>query len=58
MLSVRRGFHNIKKSFGLIVASIGVGVILAVIVPIWGWIIAAGIALIYCGWYIMEHHCH
>ena len=53
-----RKFHNIKKSFGLIVASIGVGVVLTVVVPIWGWVVAAGIALIYCGWYIMEHHYH
>ena len=51
-------FHDGKKNVGLIVASIGLGLILAVVVPIWGWVVAAGIGLIYCGWQVMGHHHH
>lgn len=45
----------IKKGWGLIIASIGVGIIITFIIPIWGWIIAVGAGLIYCGWYLIEH---
>ncbi|WP_180375492.1 hypothetical protein [Clostridium thermarum] len=47
-----------KKKLGLIITCIGVGVVLSVVVPIWGWIAAAGIAIIYCGWQIMNHNHH
>lgn len=43
-----------KSNIGLVVASIGVGVVMTVIIPIWGWIIAGGAALIYLGWYLIE----
>lgn len=47
-----------KKSMGIIITSIGIGIILTVVVPIWGWVVAAGLALIYCGWQVMDHHRH
>jgi hypothetical protein len=45
-----------KDSIGLIIASVGVGILLTGIIPIFGWIIGAGVILIYCGWQIMCHH--
>jgi hypothetical protein len=47
-------FKNKKKDLGAVIIAIGVGVILTVIIPLWGWVIAAGGALIYCGWRIMR----
>ncbi|MFL0195957.1 hypothetical protein ACJDU8_10325 [Clostridium sp. WILCCON 0269] len=45
-----------KKKIGLVVVCIGAGFLMTVIIPIWGWIIAAGAGLIYCGWYLIESH--
>ncbi|MEY7999571.1 hypothetical protein AB8U03_05030 [Clostridium sp. Mt-5] len=45
-----------KRKIGLVALSIGVGFLMTVIIPIWGWIIAAGAGLIYCGWYLIECH--
>jgi hypothetical protein len=45
-----------KKKIGLIALSIGVGFLMTVIIPIWGWIIAGGLGLIYCGWYLISYH--
>jgi len=42
----------------LVIASVGVGVIMAVVFPIWGWIIVGGAALIYAGWYLIEKWDH
>lgn len=53
----RKGCKD-KKYLGLIVSAIGIGILLVFIIPIWGWIIACGVALIYCGWQIMGHHHH
>lgn len=50
--------HGLKNNIGWIVGSIGLGIILTFIVPIWGWIIAVGAALIYAGWYLIEHSHH
>ncbi|KAJ51516.1 hypothetical protein BD780_001922 [Clostridium tetanomorphum] len=44
-----------KKNIGLIIASIGTGIIITFIIPIWGWIIAVGGGLIYAGWYLNKH---
>ncbi|MEY8762165.1 MULTISPECIES: hypothetical protein [Clostridium] len=53
----KRGLRRrTKKKIGLVALSIGVGFLMTVIIPIWGWIIAAGAGLIYCGWYLIEHH--
>jgi uncharacterized membrane protein len=53
----KRGFRRrTKRKIGLVALSIGVGFLLTVIIPIWGWIIAAGAGLIYCGWYLIERH--
>ncbi|MBC2578969.1 hypothetical protein [Clostridium sp. DJ247] len=45
-----------KKRLGIITASIGVGIVVAVIIPVWGWIITVGGVLIYCGWYLIDHY--
>jgi hypothetical protein len=47
-----------KKKAGLIDLCIGVGLILAVLVPFWGWILAAGAGLIICGWYLIQNSGH
>lgn len=51
----RRIRRNPKFFGGITIASIGVGIILVFVVPIWGWILAAGAGLIFCGWYLIEH---
>lgn len=45
------------RGIGLIVSSIGVGILLAVLMPIWGWLILGGCAVICIGWYIMNSCC-
>lgn len=47
---------RLYRKLGLACASIGIGIVITVIIPIWGWIIAVGGALIYCGWQIIEHN--
>ncbi|MDP4144695.1 MAG: hypothetical protein Q8936_09505 [Bacillota bacterium] len=44
-----------KRKMGFIIASVGVGIIITLIIPLWGWIIAVGAGLIYCGWYLIGH---
>ncbi|WP_180964065.1 hypothetical protein [Haloimpatiens massiliensis] len=46
---------KVKKKIGLILACTGAGIVLAVIVPIWGWLILVGGGLIYCGWFLTKH---
>ena len=49
-------YHKVKKiNFGIVVASIGIGVLVTVIIPIWGWLIFVGAGLIAVGWYIIQH---
>jgi len=47
-----------KKKVGLAALSLGVGLILAVLVPFWGWILAAGAGLIIGGWYLIQNSGH
>ncbi|MCM0648720.1 hypothetical protein NBE98_10070 [Clostridium swellfunianum] len=47
-------FKKIKSNLGWIIGSIGVGIVITFIIPIWGWIIAVGAGLIYIGWYIIS----
>lgn len=44
-----------KNRLGVIIVSVGVGLVMAVIIPIWGWIVAVGAGLICIGWFIMNH---
>lgn len=44
-----------RKKIGIIIAAIGAGMLFAVFMPFWGWIIIAGAVLIYVGWYLAEH---
>ncbi|PJI06635.1 hypothetical protein CUB90_01575 [Clostridium sp. CT7] len=46
-----------KFTVGLIVASVGIGIVIAVILPVWGWVIAAGGGLIFFGWCLIENCC-
>ena len=50
-MSLNRRF---KKKLGLLVAAVGIGLLLAVFMPFWGWIILAGAVLIYIGWNLAE----
>ncbi|AJD29582.1 hypothetical protein AAGC94_15645 [Clostridium sporogenes] len=43
-----------NKKLGIIVGSIGLGIVVTIIVPIWGWLLAVGFGLIYIGWWIMN----
>ncbi|GAB5987986.1 hypothetical protein [Clostridium tetani] len=52
MWKSRRG----RKKLGMIVGSIGIGIIATFILPIWGWILAVGGGLIYAGWYLIQQN--
>jgi len=43
-----------NKKAGLIVISVGAGLILAVLVPFYGWILVVGAALIIGGWNLIQ----
>ncbi|WP_190285251.1 hypothetical protein [Clostridium sp. JN-1] len=47
---------KIKENLGFIVMAVGIGIMLTIILPIWGWIIVVGTALIYVGWYLIKNH--
>lgn len=49
-----KGYHKSKRKFGLIIAAIGIGIVLTIVIPFWGWLIAVGGALIYYGWYLIS----
>ena len=53
-----KNLNKNRKKVGLIVLSLGVGVILAVLIPFWGWILAAGGALIIGGWCLIQNSRH
>lgn len=42
-----------NRKFGIMLGSIGIGIVAAVILPIWGWLLAVGAGLIYLGWWIL-----
>lgn len=54
--SSKKSYKRKKRKRGLIIGSIGVGIVITFIIPVWGWIIAVGGALIYCGWYLIENN--
>lgn len=43
-----------KKKIGTALGAVGIGLILSIIVPFWGWIIAVGGALVGLGWYLIS----
>ncbi|WP_392486447.1 hypothetical protein ACER0A_006695 [Haloimpatiens sp. FM7315] len=47
--------RRIKKNIGLVVGCIGLGILLAVIVPIWGWLLLVGAGLVGCGWFLTRN---
>ncbi|HHY77380.1 MAG TPA: hypothetical protein GX498_02560 [Clostridiales bacterium] len=44
-----------KKVVGLLVFSIGLGILLAITMPLMGWIFLSAIALIYAGIYLYKN---
>lgn len=46
--------HKKKKVLGLLILSIGIGVLLTVTVPFIGWIMLSAIALISAGIYLLK----
>ena len=44
----------VKNMLGLLVSAVGVGILLSVLVPLWGWLIVIGGSLIYVGWCFAE----
>ena len=49
---------KVKMNVGLIVLSIGAGLILAVLIPFWTWILVIGAGLIAGGWYLIQNSGH
>lgn len=49
---------KIIKKVGTVISSIGIGIVLAVVVPIWGWVMVIGLGLIFAGWYIAKNSWH
>lgn len=49
-MSIRRK----KKVIGILVFAIGLGILLAVTVPVIGWVILSAIGLICCGVYLLR----
>ncbi|MEG0133293.1 MAG: hypothetical protein RR891_06455 [Clostridium sp.] len=45
------------RKVGLVVSSIGVGIVLSMLIPFWGWMIVVGCSIIALGWYIMDRFC-
>lgn len=45
-----------SKKAGLLVCGLGIGLMLAVLVPFWGWILAAGAAMIVGGWILIQNN--
>ncbi|MDV3425671.1 MAG: hypothetical protein LIR50_00095 [Bacillota bacterium] len=43
-----------KKHCGIALISIGIGIIICIVIPIWGWLLLVGGALVYAGWYLIE----
>lgn len=47
---------NFKKKVGIALASIGLGIIITVIIPFWGFMIVIGSVLIYLGFNLIDFH--
>lgn len=47
---------KVKSKMGWIIASIGAGIVVTFIIPIWGWMIAVGVGLIYIGWNLIQQY--
>lgn len=43
-----------RKRIGAIIVAVGLGILLAMLVPFWGWIVAMGCGIIVLGWKVME----
>lgn len=43
-----------KKKIGAAAIAVGAGVVLSMLIPFWGWIMAMGGVIIIVGWKIME----
>jgi len=43
-----------KKKLGIYLILIGAGIIMCIVLPIWGWLLVIGGALVYAGWYLIE----
>lgn len=47
---------KIKENLGFVTMAVGIGIIVTIVLPIWGWIIVVGVTLIYVGWYLIQNH--
>lgn len=43
-----------RRLLGLVCFSVGLGMILAILVPAFGWVLVAGIGLVYLGYYMSK----
>lgn len=46
-----------RKRIGSIICAVGTGIVLAVLIPFWGWIFAMGCVIIGAGVYVMRNRC-
>ena len=51
-----KDYHKFKKKIGLIIAAVGIGIVITIVIPFWGWLIAIGAALIYYGWFLISNN--
>lgn len=56
VMSKKGCIKKIKENLGFIVLSIGVGIVITFVIPVWGWIIVVGGGLIYIGWYLIKNY--
>lgn len=45
------------RQLGVITIALGAGIIISVLIPYWGWMIAIGGGVIALGWFIMNKFC-
>lgn len=50
-----RFFYKGKRLTGLILLCLGIGVLMAILLPVWGWLAIGGIGLICIGWYCFRN---
>lgn len=46
--------RKLCDKIGIIVASIGLGIVITVFIPVWGFVIVVGAGLIGAGWYLIN----
>lgn len=48
-------YYKGRRLLGLILLTLGIGILMVLILPFWGWLAIAGIGLMCVGWYYFRH---